>query len=199
MKVILGTSNVPTIVFIILFVILGIQLTPLSQFIYAQTVENQVIENPLEKVEEATQGISEITNSLDNIPKSTDSNTTTSDGSNLNHNQIEYKIYESNAIGVKFKIPSTWEIREYNSTKGCFEGETDPIFVSSFNCIIRLDNNISYPHNLEFIISKHSTSNYSLTDYLSLAYESTKQQAIKNQADVSFINDKEMTIQNNPA
>jgi len=163
-----------------------------------QTIEDERIENTLEKIKEGTQGISERMNSSDNIPKSTNSNTT-SDGSNLQYNQIEYKIYESNAIGVKFKILSTWDIREYNSTKGCFWGEIDPIFITSFNCIIRIDNNVSYPHNFEFIISKHSTSNYSLTDYLSLAYESTKQQAIKNQADVSFINDKETTIQNNPA
>jgi hypothetical protein len=107
--------------------------------------------------------------------------------------------FESNAIGVKFKILSTWDIQEYNSTKGCFEGEIDPIFITSFNCIIRIDNNVPYPHNFEFIISKDSTSNYSLTDYLSLVYESTKQQATKNQADVSFINDKETSIQNNPA
>ena len=75
----------------------------------------------------------------------------------------------------------------------------DPIFITTFNCSIRLDNKVSYPHDFEIIISKDSTSNHSLTDYLSLAYESTKQQAIKDQVNVSFINDKEMTMQNNPA
>jgi hypothetical protein len=205
MKVILGTSIVPTtiVVFIILFVTLGISLTiSLPQFVYAQTMENKIIENTLDKVEEATQEISETTNPLNNIPKATDSNTsTTSDKSKFHLNQrSEYKIYESNAIGVKFTIPSTWEILEFNSTKGCFEGEPDPIFLTTFSCSIRLDNNkVSslYPHDFEFIIGKDSTSNYSLTDYLSLLYESTEHQAIKNQVDVSFINDKEMTIQNN--
>jgi hypothetical protein len=207
MKIIIGTSIVPTIIFIILFVELGILITLSPQFVYAQTAENEIIENALESVEKAsTKGISEIKDSMSNATKSTDSNIT-SDESNLNHNQIEYKNYESNAIGVKFKIPSTWEIREYNSTKGCFWGETDPIFITKFNCIIRLDNmvlsqdftEVLHPNDFEIIISKDSTSNHSLTDYLSLAYEDTKKQAIKNQADVSFINDKETTIQNNPA
>jgi hypothetical protein len=197
MKVIIGTSIVSTTIFIVLFVELGILLTSFPQFVYAQTLESEIIENTLEKVEEATQEISERTNSLNNTLKLIENNTS-SDKSNLHHNQSEYKIYESNAIGVKFKIPSTWEILESNS-KGCFEGEIDPIFTTKFNCSIRLDNKVSYPHDFEIIISKYSTSNYSLTDFLSLAYESTKQQAIKNQADVSFINDKETRIQNNPA
>jgi hypothetical protein len=73
MKVILGTSIVPTtIIFIILVVTLGIPLLtiPLPQFIYAQTVENEIIENTLESVEEeATSSSLEITESfqLENI------------------------------------------------------------------------------------------------------------------------------------
>jgi hypothetical protein len=66
MKVIIGTQIVPTTVFIILFVALGILLTSFPQFVYSQTVENDIIENTLETVEEATKGISEITNSLNN-------------------------------------------------------------------------------------------------------------------------------------
>jgi cell division protein FtsL len=56
-----------------------------------QTIEDERIENTLEKIKEGTQGISDRTNSSDNIPKSTNSNTT-SDGSNLQYNKIEYKI-----------------------------------------------------------------------------------------------------------
>ena len=72
MKVILGTSNVPTtIVFIILFVTLGIPLLtiPLPQYIYAQTVEDEIIENTLESIEEATPNSLEITKpfQLENI------------------------------------------------------------------------------------------------------------------------------------
>ncbi len=204
MKVIIGTSIVSTTIFIILFVELGILITSFPQFVYAQTVENKIIENALESVEKASaKGISEIKESVSNASKTTDS-TNTSDKFIL-QNQSEYKIYESNAIGVKFKMPSTWRILESNSTKGCFEGEPDPIFIITFSCDIRLDNKVLsqdftqvlHPHDFEFIISKQSTSNHSLIDYMSLAYESTKQEAIKNQADVSFINDKETTIQNN--
>jgi hypothetical protein len=64
MKVIKGTSSVLMSVFIIFFLsfiyFIGIQ------FVYSQTVENDIIENTLETVEEATKGISEITNSLNN-------------------------------------------------------------------------------------------------------------------------------------
>lgn len=61
MKVIIGTSIVPTTVFIILFVELGILITSSPQFVYAQTAENEIIENALESVEKAsTKGISEI-------------------------------------------------------------------------------------------------------------------------------------------
>jgi hypothetical protein len=76
MKVILGTSNVPTptIVFIIiLFVTLGILLTTpslLPQFTYAhQIIENELIENTLETLEKATSSSLEITESfqLENI------------------------------------------------------------------------------------------------------------------------------------
>jgi hypothetical protein len=74
MKEILGTSIVPTstiVIFIILFLTLGILLstTSLPQFIYAQTVENEIIENTLETVEEATPDSLEITKpfQLENI------------------------------------------------------------------------------------------------------------------------------------
>lgn len=49
MKVIIGTSIVPTTTLIIfLFVELGILLTSFPQFVYAQTAENEIIENALE-------------------------------------------------------------------------------------------------------------------------------------------------------
>ena len=54
MKVIIGTSIVPTTVFIILLITFGIFLTLFPQFIYAQTVEDKIIENTLEMVENAT-------------------------------------------------------------------------------------------------------------------------------------------------
>ena len=77
MKVIIGTSIVSTTTFIIfLFVELGILLTSFPQFVYAQTLESEIIENTLEKVEEATQEISERTNSLNNTLKLIDNNTT---------------------------------------------------------------------------------------------------------------------------
>ena len=59
MKVIRGTSIVPSTTFIILFVELGILLTSFPQFVYAQTAENEIIENTLETVEKAaTEGLS---------------------------------------------------------------------------------------------------------------------------------------------
>jgi hypothetical protein len=54
MKVILGTLIVPTTVFIILLITFGIFLTLFPQFIYAQTVKDEIIENTLEMVENAT-------------------------------------------------------------------------------------------------------------------------------------------------
>jgi SLAP domain-containing protein len=71
MKVIIGTSIVPTTTFIILFVELGILVTSFPQFVYAQTAENEIIEKALETVEKATtKGLSEITESVSNASKS---------------------------------------------------------------------------------------------------------------------------------
>jgi hypothetical protein len=73
MKLNLGTFEVPTIVFIfILFVTLGILLLtlPLPQFTYAhQMIENELIENTLEMVEEAT----DEQNTLETLEKATSS------------------------------------------------------------------------------------------------------------------------------
>jgi hypothetical protein len=50
------------------------------QFVYAQTVENEIIENPLERVENAFADISEIiTESLTNASESTEDGNTTYD------------------------------------------------------------------------------------------------------------------------
>jgi plastocyanin len=113
MIVFTGTSFVPTTVLIILFVILGIQLTPLSQFVYAQTVDNEIIENTLEQVEKATTGISEITESLNNASKATDS-TNTSDSSIL-YDQSEFKDSARNwtkgeSDTLSFTYPSNWNV-----------------------------------------------------------------------------------------
>ncbi|HSF49559.1 MAG TPA: hypothetical protein VLA74_02260 [Nitrososphaeraceae archaeon] len=166
------------------------------QFVYAQTVENEIIENTLESVENVTADISEIiTESLTNTSESTDSNITSD--TSKKQNQSEFKIYESKIIGVKFKMPSTWDIfLEGNNTKNCFDVKVDKIFISSYNeCGVRLadDNIFSHP-GFWVQITKHSTSNYSLADFLTHLYES-----IKHSEGFSFINDKEMTIQNHPA
>jgi hypothetical protein len=221
MKVILGTSNVPTtiVIFIILFVTLGILLLtlPLPQFLYAQTVENEIIENTLRTVEKAIPNsleitepfqLENITNNLSNntenalagagqtTEETTDSNITsrTSDQYDLG----EYKLYESPIMGVKFKIPLTWDFHAgSNNTIDCFE-EVDKTFGSLYNdctvVLINVNDKVWYLNDFKIYISKHSASNYSLVDFLTLVNETNKQQE-----DYSFINDKEITIQNNPA
>jgi uncharacterized protein (UPF0333 family) len=140
---------IKSILFIISFLTILIYFFIAMQFVYAQTVENEIIENTLERVENATAGISGIiTESLNNASESTEDGTTTSDISKQ-HNQDEYKIYESQIIGVKFKIPSTWDILlELNDTKDCFEGIYTNFrslqYNSTFyNCMIILDNKAS--------------------------------------------------------
>ena len=56
---------------VILFLTFGMFITSIPQFVYAQTAENEIIENTLETVEKATtKGLSEITESVDNASKS---------------------------------------------------------------------------------------------------------------------------------
>ena len=56
---------------VILFLTFGMLITSISQFTYAQTVENEIIENTLETVEKAaTEGLSELTESVSNTSKS---------------------------------------------------------------------------------------------------------------------------------
>ena len=119
MKVIIGTSIVPTTIFIILFVELGILVTSIPQFVYAQTAENEIIENALESVEKAsTKGLSEIKESVSNASKATDS-TNISDRFIL-QNQSEFKDSTSNWINgesdkLSFKYPSNWDVNVSDS------------------------------------------------------------------------------------
>src|ERR671912_762281 len=56
---------------VILFLTFGMLITSITQFVYSQTVENEIIENTLETVEKATtEGLSEITESVSNASKS---------------------------------------------------------------------------------------------------------------------------------
>ena len=56
---------------VILFLTFGMLITSIPQFVYAQTAENEIIENTLETVEKATtEGLSEITESVSNASKS---------------------------------------------------------------------------------------------------------------------------------
>jgi hypothetical protein len=89
-------------------------------------------------------------------------------------------------------MPLTWEIYvEKNSTQYCFDEENDKILLS--DCRVHIRNSVSLP-DYYIDIEKYSTSNYSLADFLTFVYED-----IKHLEGFSFINDKEMTIQNNPA
>jgi len=118
-KVIIGMSIISTTTFIILFVELGILLTSFPQFVYAQTAENEIIENALESVEKAsTEGISKITESLHNNSKATDS-TNTSDRFIL-QSQSEFKDSTRNWINgesdkLNFRYPSNWEVNVSDS------------------------------------------------------------------------------------
>ena len=118
-KVIKGMSIVLTTTFIILFVELGILLTSFPQFVYAQTAENEIIENTLETVEKATtEGLSEIKESVSNASKATDS-TNTSDRFIL-QNQSEFEDSTSNWINgesdkLSFKYPSNWDVNVSDS------------------------------------------------------------------------------------
>src|SRR5215212_1104700 len=56
---------------VILFLTFGMLVTSIPKFVYAQTAENEIVENTLETVEKATtKGLSEITDSLSNASKS---------------------------------------------------------------------------------------------------------------------------------
>src|ERR671911_416221 len=56
---------------VILFLTFGMLITSITQFVYSQTVENEIIENTLETVEKATtEGLSEITESVSNATES---------------------------------------------------------------------------------------------------------------------------------
>ena len=119
MKVTIGTSIVPTTTFIILFVELGILVTSIPQFVYAQTAENEIIENALESVEKATtKGLSKIKESVSNATKATDS-TNTSDRF-ISQNQSEFKDSTRNWINgesdkLSFKYPSHWDVNVSDS------------------------------------------------------------------------------------
>jgi len=124
-KVIIGTSFVPpttttTFIIIILFLELGILLTLFPQFVYAQTAENEIIENALESVEKATtEGISEIKESMSNASKATDSTNNTSDRSIL-QNQSVFEDSNTNWINgesdkLSFKHPSNWDVNVSDS------------------------------------------------------------------------------------
>ena len=116
-KVIKGMSIVLTTTFIILFVELGILLTSFPQFVYAQTAENEIIENTLETVEKATtEGLSEIKESVSNASKAIeDSTNNTSDRFILQNQTSEFKDSTRNLINgesdkLSFNYPSNWDV-----------------------------------------------------------------------------------------
>ena len=106
------------------------------QFAYAQSAENEIIENTLESVEKAaTEGLAEITESVSNASKSVAAptenatqptkNTTSSQTFQIenivtnNKENLTHSIYENSAMGIKVKYPSTgyvddWSIEYYN-------------------------------------------------------------------------------------
>jgi hypothetical protein len=115
MKVIIGTSIVPTTLFIIFF--LTIIYFTAMQFAYAQTVENEIIENTLETVEKATAGNSEISSQNTTIFSRTEQieNIPTIKKENLSHS-----IYENNEMGIKVKFPSLGNVKDYTfDTNNC--------------------------------------------------------------------------------
>ena len=84
---------------LILFLTVVMVVISIPQFAYAQTVENEIIENTLETVEKATAGISEITESLNNaselIERSTQ-NTTESAANNATQQATQIEDIATN-------------------------------------------------------------------------------------------------------
>jgi hypothetical protein len=117
MKVIIETSTVPILVFIIFFLYF-IYLIEI-QFVYSQTIDNELIANTLDTVEKAKGDNSEIIESLNNASKLTQDSTTRSDKS-IPYSQNEFNESSKNWINgesnkLSFKYPSHWDVNISNS------------------------------------------------------------------------------------
>ena len=88
------------------------------QFVYAQTLENEIIENTLERVDNTTTAsISEITESLTNASESTEhSNTTTYDTSK--HRSRTFKKIEKGTDLLKHSKLKTQKIKTTSKKTG---------------------------------------------------------------------------------
>ena len=161
MKVIIGMSIVPTTMFIILFVELGILLTSFPQFVYAQAVENEIIEKALETVEKATkEGLSEITESVSNASESI--TTSTENAKELSNNTASSQAFQqikniatdmgnaskatdSTNTSDRFILPNQSEFKD--STRNWINGESAKL-------------NFRYPSNWEVNVSDSRFDNY---------------------------------------
>ena len=78
---------------VIIFLTFGMLITSIPQFVYAQTVENEIIENTLETVEKATkEGLSEITESVSNASESI--TTSTENAKELSNNTASSQAFQ---------------------------------------------------------------------------------------------------------
>src|SRR5215207_5379367 len=131
MKVIIGTSIVPTTTFIILFAELGILLISFPQFVYAQTTENEIIKNSLENVEKATtKGLSKIRESVNNASEKLKP-------SGLGFTDSDSKSLDKKEQSVQEKINQTYQVE---NTGNWIKGESDKL---SFKYPSNWDVNVS--------------------------------------------------------
>ena len=79
---------------VIIFLTFGMLITSIPQFVYAQTAENEIIENTLETVEKATtQGLSEINESVSNASKSIAISTENAKESSNNNASSQIRLF----------------------------------------------------------------------------------------------------------
>jgi hypothetical protein len=183
MKVIIGTSIVPTTTLIIyLFVELGILLTSFPQFVYAQTVKNEIIENTLERVKEATQGTKEVLEQANKADQTGVVNETSRSKVQENEEmKSSWKNYTDEYDGFTIEYPSSWIANNYSRIENSYQNasfeyrahsashDTYKVLtrISAIDTVVNYDSNyddrvlLEKPNMTKYIIDGEKAGSYS--------------------------------------
>lgn len=184
MKVIIGTSIVPTttLIIIFLFVELGILLTSFPQFVYAQTVENEIIENTLQRVEEATQGTKEVREQANKADQTVVVNETSRSKVQENEEmKSSWKNYTDEYNGFTIEYPSSWISDNYSRIENSYQNasfeyraypashDTYKVLtrISAIDTVVNYDSNyddrvlLEKPNMTKYVIDGEKAGSYS--------------------------------------
>jgi hypothetical protein len=183
MKVIIVTSIVPTASLIIfLFVELGVLLTSFPKFVYAQTVENEIIENTLKRVEEATQGSKEVLEQANKADQTVVVNETSRSKVQENEEmKSSWKNYTDEYDGFTIEYPSTWSANNYSRIENSYQNasfeyraysashDTYKVLtrISALDTVVNYDSNyddrilLNKPNMTKYVIDGEKAGSYS--------------------------------------